>query len=196
MSQAPTHGFGCAICSDTFRVNAQHNICTLRHCGHVYHECCLKRWFRTQIEQGIPSSCPKCRAAATETQMIRLFLHQTISDDNDVTDVAGKDKNRGEDNQLRSSLLSAIFRSGEPDVDFGAVLVVESDVESDNELAVGSDVDDGTVPLEAVIRQVPLPTQAPTNANPSHDTNSQQEQTLSEDYDDNDLFNTPAFAYW
>lgn len=195
MSQTPTHGFGCAICSDTFRVNAQRNICTLRHCGHVYHECCLKRWFRTQIEQGIPSSCPKCRAPATVNQIIRLFLHQTICDGNDVTDGPDKDENGGEDNQRRSSSLSAIFRTGESDFDFGAHLIVESDVESDNEL-VGSDVDDETVPLEAVIRQVPLPTQAPTNANPSHDTNSQQEQTLLEDYDDNDVFNTAAFAYW
>lgn len=87
MAQAPTLGFGCAICSDAFDVNAQRNICTIPSCGHVYHEYCLKRWFRTQIRQSVRSSCPKCRVPATANQVIRLFLHQTIAgaEDNDTT---------------------------------------------------------------------------------------------------------------
>lgn len=85
MSSSLKLGYGCAICSDTFTVNDERNICTIRQCGHVYHEYCVKRWFSTQISQGTQSNCPKCRKPATENQIIRLFLHETVASDNDVT---------------------------------------------------------------------------------------------------------------
>lgn len=128
MAQEPTLGFGCAICSDTFDVNVQHNICTIASCGHVYHENCLKRWFRTQTQQSIPSSCPKCRVPATANQMIRLFLHQTISEDNDAStqeddevEVANSDDGR--------SFLDRFFMRPYPDPPeriYGRILVPES----------------------------------------------------------------------
>lgn len=97
MSQSPTLGFGCAICSDAFDVNSQRNICTIPSCGHVYHEYCLKRWFRTQIQQLVRSSCPKCRVPATANQVIRLFLHQTISEDNEDNDTTTQEVDEDED---------------------------------------------------------------------------------------------------
>lgn len=103
MSSAPTLGFGCAICSDAFDVNAQRNICAIASCGHVYHEYCVKRWFRTQIQQARLSSCPKCRVPATTNQVVRLFLHQTIADG--TTNEFDEDENSDEDSYGNTSTL-------------------------------------------------------------------------------------------
>lgn len=98
MSQTPVIGFGCAICSDVFSVNGQRNICTISQCGHVYHEYCIKRWFRTQIRQGTRSNCPKCRTPATGNQIIRLYLHQTLSDNNGTAEAMDEGENYEDEN--------------------------------------------------------------------------------------------------
>lgn len=152
MSQTPTQGFGCAICSDTFRVNAQQNICTIPQCGHVYHEYCVKRWFRTQIQQGIPSSCPKCRTLATVDQMVRLFLHQTISDDNDGTDEV--DENEVVDENIICDVPFDFFD--------------DSSVEVDDEI------------IEADFEQAPLPTQMPMNASPMYEIDNNYDNDLDD----------------
>lgn len=78
MASVAVCAFGCPICVNDFKVKEQKNICTIP-CGHVYHEQCLKEWFRVQIQQFHRSNCPKCRAVAEESQIIRLFLHETSS---------------------------------------------------------------------------------------------------------------------
>lgn len=70
--------FGCPICDIEFKVNERKRICTIP-CGHVFHEKCLKRWFHVQMQEMRRSNCPKCRATTYESQMIRLFLHETDS---------------------------------------------------------------------------------------------------------------------
>lgn len=102
MSQAPAIGFGCAICSDIFGVNGQRHICTIPQCGHVYHEYCVKRWFRTKIRQGMPPNCPKCRVPTTQNQVIRLFLYATtVSESNGQTD---KNEDENADCHLPTSI--------------------------------------------------------------------------------------------
>lgn len=82
--------FGCVICTDNFNADIHKKIGAIP-CGHVYHESCLNRWFRTQIQQQIPSSCPKCRAPSRPSEIVRLFLHRTdslpnVNDSNMSTD--------------------------------------------------------------------------------------------------------------
>lgn len=82
MASAGLCAFGCPICVNEFKFKEQNYICTIP-CGHVYHEQCLKEWFRVQIQEFRRSNCPKCRAAAEESQIIRLFLHETFPTDED-----------------------------------------------------------------------------------------------------------------
>lgn len=169
MSQTPTeptHAFGCIICSDAFNVNVQRKICTLPQCGHVYHEYCLKRWLRTQIRQAIPSSCPKCRTPATENQIIRLFLHQTISDGNDATEAVDE----GEDVNLIND-----------DLDF-----LENGVNR-----ILGELHDIRFRLT-----VPMPTQTTTNDDTSNDMDLQQDQTLSDANDDNAALTVAPWDQW
>lgn len=118
MSETSISGFGCAICSDVFIVHSERNICTIPRCGHVYHECCVKRWFLTQIQQGIPSNCPKCRAPAQENEIIRLFLHQTNSDANDDT---GGDDEQNHDNDNNND--NANDEESDTDFEFDADVI-------------------------------------------------------------------------
>lgn len=152
MAQAPILGFGCVICSDTFDVNVPRNICTIPQCGHVYHEYCVKRWFRTQIRQGIPSNCPKCRIPAMESQVIRLFLHETISSDNDAEEEADEDEPNDNDDD---SLIA------ESDDDFEELVFNE----------VGSQLQ--------MPRLVPI--QAQMNNNPTHDMNEREQTSFDDD---------------
>lgn len=108
MSQTLISGYGCIICSDVFDVNVQRNICTIPQCGHVYHEHCVKRWFRTQIEQGTQSSCPKCRAPAQENETIRLFLHETVTDTNSDDANGTNEQNHDDDNDSNGDNHEAI----------------------------------------------------------------------------------------
>lgn len=79
MASAAQCTFGCEICTESFQDDLHKKVCAIP-CGHVHHEKCLERWFLTQCQQMRPTNCPKCRAPATNHQMIRLFLFDTGSD--------------------------------------------------------------------------------------------------------------------
>lgn len=156
MSLAPTTGFGCAICSDTFDVNVPRNICTIPQCGHVYHEYCVKRWFRTQLRQGIPSNCPKCRTPTVERQIIRLFLHQTTSISNsDASVAANEDEYDDNDKDNNSSTTEEVPNRGD-----------SMDIAVD-----GFELMPPLTPISLMPRLIPI--HAQTNNNPRHGVNLQ-----------------------
>jgi len=60
----------CIICTERLVVNASISVCT---CGHLFHEECLFRWFKSAG----PNTCPQCRAKQNEKNVIkRLFFNQ------------------------------------------------------------------------------------------------------------------------
>ena len=60
----------CIICTERLLVNANISVCT---CGHLFHEECLFRWFKSAG----PNTCPQCRAKQSEKNVVkRLFFNQ------------------------------------------------------------------------------------------------------------------------
>lgn len=177
MSQAPTVGFGCAICSDTFDVNVARNICTIPQCGHVYHEYCIKRWFRTQLRQGRPSNCPKCRIPAIENQIIRLFLHEIISSDSNAADETDEDVYDVNENDSDDDLATTEEISFADDLDdFG--------------------IDDTLPPLIPIDMPRLVPIHEQTNSNdPGNGLNSQQWHA-SFAFDESDVHFPAPFNQW
>ena len=53
----------CVICTELFVINSHISVCT---CGHIFHEECLFKWFRTSQQ-----TCPQCRAKLNEKTIIR-----------------------------------------------------------------------------------------------------------------------------
>ncbi len=93
----------CIICTERLVVNDSISVCT---CGHLFHEQCLFRWFKSTG----PNTCPQCRAKQTEKNVIkRLFFNQediTVSQAN-VTDVTPENLENLQNlvGELKNSLL-------------------------------------------------------------------------------------------
>lgn len=186
MSRAPVIRFGCAICSDVFEVNDQRHICTIQQCGHVYHECCLNRWFRTQIQDGTQSNCPKCRAQATENQIIRLFLHATTVSDNNETTELSSEEDIFEDKDNDFDDLGSILVDASADEDEIISETPPSSAQGNNE-----QIDDAQIDMDLEVSQAQLEalsfsrlfasTQIPTHAQ----INLEQAETPSNANDNN-----------
>jgi len=60
----------CIICTELLVASDHISVCT---CGHLFHEECLFRWFKS----GGPNTCPQCRAKQPEKNVIkRLYFNE------------------------------------------------------------------------------------------------------------------------
>ena len=60
----------CVICTELFVIQSHISVC---NCGHVFHEDCLSRWFKSGQH-----NCPQCRAKASDKTIVRrLYLNES-----------------------------------------------------------------------------------------------------------------------
>lgn len=107
MAARPESGNACEICSDDFCETGR-SVGAIP-CGHCYHVNCLASWFNTQRGQKNPTTCPKCRAPANVSQIIRLFLFGSSSEDTNKT-VSGVNGNESVTNSTVPGVNSASAR--------------------------------------------------------------------------------------
>jgi len=72
----------CAVCQNT----TQDNYCTIKSCGHVFHNCCLQQDQNSRVLTGLIDGthqryyeCPICRCKYTSVSndVMRLYLNET-----------------------------------------------------------------------------------------------------------------------
>ena len=66
----------CCICLESLVREDESTVATVP-CGHIYHECCLKRWaqerYKNDEEEDDDIGCPNC--ASKVTQLVRIYLN-------------------------------------------------------------------------------------------------------------------------
>lgn len=145
--------FGCEICMDDFREDIQKRVCAI-FCGHVFHENCLKLWFRTQVQRFRPTTCPKCRTLAGSNEMIRLFMYDTGSSATNTQQLPRLDDAASLPVNTPVSAPAANTNTDIDAADIEAIEISDSDTNSTHsdqlilvDLVSDSD-DDNTVPVE------------------------------------------------
>lgn len=88
--------FGCAICLNQYNADKDESIYAI-HCGHVFHEICLRRWLKSQFDRFVMKSCPTCRQLVGESQMRRIYLDQSPTNTMESNDDEDDDEEEEED---------------------------------------------------------------------------------------------------
>lgn len=63
----------CVVCLEDIEEKDQYTL----DCHHTFHRPCIQEWFRTQVQQRLPLTCPTCRRSCSEDRPGGLSPEET-----------------------------------------------------------------------------------------------------------------------